>query len=78
MSTPPADGSLELPDPNTNEADFQAAIVERIRAAFPLLKAGVRVERYLALKLGHHDLKVDGTSWTLWSSMVPRHCCLSS
>lgn len=64
MSAPPADRGLELPDPNTNEADFQAAIVEKIRAAFPLLKAGVRVERYLTLKLGHHDLKVDGTSVT--------------
>ncbi|MRT28658.1 type I restriction enzyme HsdR N-terminal domain-containing protein [Herbaspirillum sp. CAH-3] len=62
MSMPPADGIFGFPDPNTNEADFQAAIVERIRTAFPLLKAGVRVERYLALKLGHHDLKIDGTS----------------
>jgi hypothetical protein len=50
MSTTTVDGSLELPDPNTNEADFQAAIVERIRAALQLLKAGVRVERYLTLK----------------------------
>ncbi len=45
-----------------NEADFQASIVGRIRDAFPLLSGVLRVERYLRLKLGHHEVVVDGIS----------------
>lgn len=44
-----------------NEADFQAAIIARLREALPLLPANIRAERYLHLKLGHHHIKVDGT-----------------
>ncbi len=46
----------------SNEADFQASIVEEIRKALPLLPADLRVERYLNLKLGHHEVVIDGTS----------------
>lgn len=44
-----------------NEADFQAAIIERLRAAFPVLPTNIRAERYLKLKLGHHDVSIDGS-----------------
>ncbi|MBU6958939.1 type I restriction enzyme HsdR N-terminal domain-containing protein [Pseudomonas sp. CVAP len=47
--------------PTINEADFQAAIIARLREALPLLPANIRAERYLHLKLGHHHIKVDGT-----------------
>lgn len=45
-----------------NEADFQASIVARIQEALPLLKGQIRVERYLHLKLGHHEIKINGAS----------------
>lgn len=45
-----------------NEADFQASIVARIEEALPLLKGQIRVERYLHLKLGHHEIKINGAS----------------
>ncbi|MEE4180198.1 type I restriction enzyme HsdR N-terminal domain-containing protein [Pseudomonas viridiflava] len=47
--------------PTINEADFQAALIARLREALPLLPANIRAERYLHLKLGHHHIKVDGT-----------------
>lgn len=45
-----------------NEAEFQASIIEEIRKAFPLLPSDIRAERYLHLKLGHHEVVVDGAS----------------
>ena len=45
-----------------NEADFQASIIGRIRDALPLLSGDLRAERYLHLKLGHHDIVIDGAS----------------
>lgn len=47
-----------------NEADFQAAIIARLRQALPLLPANIRAERYLNLKLGHHHIAVDGSGKT--------------
>ena len=52
--------SLTIED--VNEAEFQASIINRIRAAFPLLPLDIRAERYLNLKLGHHDITIDGRS----------------
>lgn len=50
--------------PPVNEADFQAAIIARLRKALPLLPANIRAERYLNLKLGHHHIAVDGSGKT--------------
>lgn len=47
--------------PSVNEADFQAAIIARLREALPLLPANIRAERYLKLQLGHHQIAVDGS-----------------
>lgn len=50
--------------PSINEADFQAAIIARLREALPLLPANIRAERYLKLQLGHHQIAVDGSGKT--------------
>lgn len=50
--------------PSINEADFQAAIIARLREALPLLPINIRAERYLNLKLGHHQIAVDGSGNT--------------
>ena len=50
--------------PSVNEADFQAAIIARLREALPLLPANIRAERYLKLQLGHHQIAVDGSGKT--------------
>jgi len=47
--------------PAGNEAEFQAGLVARIRAALPLLPANIKLERYLRLRLGHRALTIDGT-----------------
>lgn len=43
-----------------NEAELQARLERRIRAALPLLPAQIRLERYLHLRLGHHAIVIDG------------------
>lgn len=50
------------PKETINEADLQASIVARIQEALPFLKGKIRVERYLHLKLGHHEIKINGAS----------------
>ncbi|PRA52552.1 MULTISPECIES: type I restriction enzyme HsdR N-terminal domain-containing protein [Pseudomonas] len=50
------------PKPAINEADFQASIITRLREALPLLPSDIRAERYLHLKLGHHEVTVNGLS----------------
>lgn len=42
------------------EAELQARLAERIRAALPLLPVGLKIERYLHLRLGHHEVVIDG------------------
>lgn len=42
------------------EAELQARIESRIRAALPLLPAQIQLERYLHLRLGHHKIIIDG------------------
>ena len=44
-----------------NEAEFQARLESRIRKAFPLLPAQIKLEHYLHLRLGHHRIVIDGT-----------------
>jgi len=44
-----------------NEAELQANLVGRVRAALPLLPANFKLERYLSLRLGHRALNLDGT-----------------
>src|SRR5712691_8172710 len=44
----------------TNEAEFQARLEARIRAALPLLPAKVKLERHLRLRLGHRTVVLDG------------------
>lgn len=48
--------------PAGNEAEFQAGLVEKVRAALPLLPANIKLERYLNLRLGHRALTFDGTT----------------
>jgi len=43
------------------EAEFQARIESRIRAAFPLMPAQIKLEHYLHLRLGHHQIIIDGS-----------------
>ncbi len=42
------------------EAELQARLEARIRAALPLLPAQIKLERYLHLQLGHHAVVIDG------------------
>lgn len=46
--------------PVENEAELQARLESRIRAALPLLPAQIRLERHLHLQLGHHNVIIDG------------------
>jgi hypothetical protein len=56
-------GSAKVSVPNKdNEAEFQASIIKEIRNGFPLLPSDIRAERYLNLKLGHHEVVLDGAS----------------
>ncbi|WP_258008184.1 hypothetical protein [Pseudomonas putida] len=64
---------------SVNEADFQAAIIARLREALPMLPANIRAERYLKLQLGHHQIAVDGSGKTKdlfkgRSDVVVSHC----
>ena len=43
-----------------NEAEFQAHITSTIRKAFPLLPLNIKLEHYLNLTLGHHNVIIDG------------------
>jgi hypothetical protein len=45
-----------------NEAELQANLKARIRAALPLLPARIQLERHLRLRLGHHDVIVNGVT----------------
>jgi len=47
-----------------NEAELQARLEGRLRAALPLLPGQIRLERYLRLLIGHHAITVDGLSPT--------------
>jgi hypothetical protein len=44
------------------EAELQARLEGRLRAALPLLPAEIRLERHLHLRLGHHVIDIDGLS----------------
>lgn len=46
--------------PVETEAELQARLEMRIRAALPLLPAQIKMERYLRLRLGHRVLVIDG------------------
>jgi hypothetical protein len=48
--------------PAGNEAELQASLVVKVRAALPLLPANIKLERYLKLRLGHRALNIDGTA----------------
>jgi Type I restriction enzyme R protein N terminus (HSDR_N) len=43
-----------------NEAELQARLEPRIRAALPLLPAKIKLEHYLHIRLGHRSLTLDG------------------
>jgi hypothetical protein len=45
------------------EAELQARLESRIRAALPLLPAKIKLERYLHLRLGHRSLTLDGMAF---------------
>lgn len=47
-----------------NEAELQARLEARIRAAFPLLPAQIKLEHNLHLKIGHHIISLDGKKST--------------
>jgi hypothetical protein len=46
--------------PVETEAELQARIESRIRAALPLLPAQIQLEKHLHLRLGHHAIVIDG------------------
>ena len=45
----------------TTEAELQARLEARIRAALPLLPAQIKLEHHLHLRLGHHAVVIDGS-----------------
>src|SRR3569623_1599793 len=45
------------------EAELQARLESRIRAALPLLPAKIKLEHYLHLRLGHRSLTLDGMAF---------------
>jgi hypothetical protein len=47
-----------------NEAELQAHVEARLRAALPFLPVQVQFERHLHLHLGHHKIVIDGMSST--------------
>lgn len=61
---PPVSATPEEPKTSLaqaqNEAEFQARILKQLCTALPLLKGDLRAERYLHLKLGHHEIEING------------------
>ena len=44
------------------EAELQARLTQRIREALPMLPGELKLERHLRLRLGHHEILIDGAA----------------
>ena len=52
-----------MTDAKINEAELEVRLSEAIRRLFPALDRGrIRHQKILTLKLGHHEVKLDGTN----------------